>query len=123
MEAVVGGLEHDPRPGLDPMGPRRRRHVVEQRAPPGEPLDPEQLLGVEAAVGRPVLGVARGRDGASRDVVHARLASSGEEASLGRGGGAAASDRYGTRTRGTKLTLASIASNNGPLSPVSRWKT
>ena len=60
MEAVVCGLEVHPRPGLDQMGPSRRRHVVEERAPAGEPLDPEQLLGVQAPVGRPVLGVALG---------------------------------------------------------------
>ena len=71
MEAVVGRLELDPAHGLDPVRPRRRRQVVEQRAAPGEALDAEQLLGVQAAVGRAVLGVALRRDAAAGDVVHA----------------------------------------------------
>ena len=57
MRAVVRGLDGDRAHRLDPRHARRRRQVVEQRAAPGEPLDAEQLLGVEAAVGRPMLGV------------------------------------------------------------------
>ena len=56
---------------LDAMRPRRRDEVIQQRAPAGEPLDAEQLLGVEAAVRRAVLGVALLGDAAAGDVVHA----------------------------------------------------
>ena len=52
------------------MGPRRRRHVVEQGAAAREPLDAEELLGVERAVGRAMLGVALGRDVAAGRVEH-----------------------------------------------------
>ena len=55
---------------LDLVRPRRRHEVVEQRRSAGEALDPEQLLGVEAAVGRAVLGVALPGDAAVADVVH-----------------------------------------------------
>ena len=84
VEAVVGRLEPDRSDGLDPVRPRRRGEVIEERAPPGEALDPEQLLGVEAPVRGAVLGVALARDAAPGNVVHAELASSVEEASLGR---------------------------------------
>ena len=73
--AVVGLLEGDRRDRLDPVGPRRRGHVVEQRAAAGEALDAEQLLGIERAVGGAVLGVALGRDAAASGVEHGRLAS------------------------------------------------
>ena len=68
--AVVGLLQGHRRDGLDPVGPGRRGHVVEQRTAAGEPLDPEQLLGVERAVGRAMLGVARVRDAAVGGVEH-----------------------------------------------------
>ncbi len=65
--AVVGLLERgSSRDRLDLVGPRRRDEVVEQRRATREPLDPEQLLGVERAVGRAMLGVARVRDVAAR---------------------------------------------------------
>ena len=54
--------------------------VVEERAAAGEALDAEQLLGVEAAVGRAVLGVALAGHAAVGDVVHAATGL------LGRGG-------------------------------------
>ena len=73
MEAVVGGLQLDPADGLDLVRLRRWHEVVEQRAAAGEALDPEQLLGVEAAVGRPVLRVALAGDAAALDVVHRLL--------------------------------------------------
>ena len=57
VEPVVGGLELDPADGLDLVGLGRRDEVVEDRAAAGEALDPEELLGVEAAVRRAVLGV------------------------------------------------------------------
>ena len=82
MEAVVGGLELDPADRLDLVRLRRRDEVVEERAAAGEALDAEQLLGVEAAVRRAVLGVALAGQAAVGDVVHGRLASSVEEASL-----------------------------------------
>ncbi len=72
VEAVVGGLQLDPRAGLQLVRLGGRRHVVQERAPPREPFDAEQLLGVQAAVGSAVLRVALARDGASRDVVHGR---------------------------------------------------
>jgi len=46
--------------------------VVQKRRAAGEALDAEKLLGVERAVGRPVLRVALGRDVATPDVEHAR---------------------------------------------------
>ena len=70
MEAVVGRLELDPAALLDLVRPRRRRQVVEEGAATGESLDPEQLLGVEAAVRGAVLGVALPGDAAAGDVVH-----------------------------------------------------
>ena len=75
MEPVVGGLDGDPADRLDLVGLRRRRDVIEDRAASGEALHPEQLLGVEAAVGGAVLGVALRRDAAVGDVIHGRLAS------------------------------------------------
>ena len=84
VEAVVGRLELDPADRLDLVGPRRRDEVVEERAAAGEALDAEQLLGVEAAVRGAVLGVPLAGHAAAGDVEHARLASSVEEASLGR---------------------------------------
>ena len=82
VEAVVGRLELDPADRLDLVGPRRRREVVEERAAAGEALDAEQLLGVEGAVGRAVLGVALLRDAAAGDVVHGDWPPRVEEASL-----------------------------------------
>ena len=73
MEAVVGGLEPDARTASMRWVLRRWRQVVEQRRSTGEALHPEQLLGVERAVGRAVLGVAlaagccRGRRSTSSD--------------------------------------------------------
>ena len=49
--------------------------VIQDRAAAGEALHPEQLLGVEAAVGGAVLGVTLRRDAAVGDVVHGRRAS------------------------------------------------
>jgi hypothetical protein len=46
--------------------------VVQERAAAGEPLHPKQLLRVEAAVRRAVLGVALARDAAVLDVVHGK---------------------------------------------------
>ena len=88
VQAVVGGLEPDRAALLDAVVLRRRRQVVEQRRSAGEALDPEQLLGVERAVGRPVLGVALAGDAAVGDVVHRAtgLLDVREEASLGRRG-------------------------------------
>ena len=69
--AVVGFLEADLSAGrLDPVGPRRRRDVVEQRRAAGEALDAEQLLGVERAVGRAMLRVALWRDAAASRIEH-----------------------------------------------------
>ena len=82
MEVVVGRLELDSPDRLDLVGPRRRDEVVEDRRPAGEALDPEQLLGVQAAVRRPVLGVALLRDAAVGDVVHEATGLLGEKASL-----------------------------------------
>ena len=83
MEVVVGRLELDAPDRLDLVGPRRRDEVVEERRPAGEALDPEQLLGVERAVRRAVLGVALLRDAAALDVVHGATGLLGvEEASL-----------------------------------------
>ena len=75
MEPVVGGLDGDPADRLDLVGLRRRRDVIEDRAASGEALHPEQLLGVEAAVGGAVLRVTLRRDAAVGDVVHGRRAS------------------------------------------------
>ncbi len=80
VEPVVGRLQLDPGDRLDPVGAGRRRQVVEEGAAAGEALDPEQLLGVQAAVGGPVLGVALAGDAAAGDVVH------GKTGLLGRGG-------------------------------------
>jgi hypothetical protein len=77
MEPVVGRLESDAGDRLYLVRLGRWRQVVDQRAAAGEPLDPEQLLGVEAAVRRAVLGVALAGDAAAGDVIHGRLASSG----------------------------------------------
>ena len=63
--------------GLELVRPGWRRHVVQEGAPPRETFDAEQLFGVQAAVRSAVLRVALAGDRASRDVVHARLASSG----------------------------------------------
>jgi hypothetical protein len=70
VEAVVRRDELDPGDGLDPVGLRRRRQVVEDRAAAGETLDAEQLLGVQAAVASPVLGVPLAGQAAMGDVVH-----------------------------------------------------
>jgi hypothetical protein len=70
MDVLVCGLELHLADGFDLVGLRRGRQVVEQRAAAREPLDPEQLLGVEAAVGLPELGVALLRNAAVADVVH-----------------------------------------------------
>ena len=86
VEAVVGGLQLDPRAGLQLVRLRGRRHVVQERAPAREPFDAEQLLGVQAAVGSAVLRVALARDGASRDVVHGTSwPPRGEDASVAKG--------------------------------------
>jgi hypothetical protein len=83
MEVIVGRLELDPPDRLDLVCPRRRHEVVEDRGPAGEALHPEQLLGVEGAVWRAVLGVALLRDAAAGDVVHGATGLLGvEEASL-----------------------------------------
>jgi hypothetical protein len=86
VEPVVGRHELDPADGLDLVGLGRRDEVVEDRAAAGEALDAEQFLGVEAAVRGAVLGVPLAGQAAMGDVVHARLASSVEKASLGRSG-------------------------------------
>jgi hypothetical protein len=70
MQPVIGRLEADARARFDALDARRRRQVVEQRGSTGEALDPEQLFGVERAVGRPMLGVALAGDAAVGDVVH-----------------------------------------------------
>jgi len=70
VKVIVGGFEGDARDRFDLVRLSRRRQVVHDRASPRESLHPEQLLGVEAAVGRAVLGVALARQAAVRDVVH-----------------------------------------------------
>jgi hypothetical protein len=70
MEAVVGGDELDSADRLDAVGLGRREQVIQDRAAPGEALDAEQLLGVEATVGCPVLGVPLAGQAAMGDVVH-----------------------------------------------------
>jgi hypothetical protein len=70
MDAVVGLLQHDGRARLDVVGPGRWHEVVQQRGPSGESLDPEELLGVQAAVRSSMLGVSLGRDVAPGDVEH-----------------------------------------------------
>ena len=57
VRAVVGRLRRISRDELDLVRLRRRHEVVEERAAAGEPLDPEQLLGIQAAVGCAMLGV------------------------------------------------------------------
>jgi hypothetical protein len=47
--------------------------VVEEGVAPDEAFDPEELLGIERAVRRPVLGVALRRDAAPADVIHGDL--------------------------------------------------
>jgi hypothetical protein len=65
------GLERDIPNLLDPVGLGRRRVVVEEARLAGEALDPEQLLGVQAAVGLAELSVALVRHLAALQVVHA----------------------------------------------------
>ena len=71
MKTVVGRFELDLPNRFDAVRARRRRQVIEERAAPGETLDAEQLLRVQAAVGRPMLGMALPRDAAAGHVVHA----------------------------------------------------
>jgi hypothetical protein len=70
VQAVVGRLQPHLRHRLDAMRARRRRQVIQQRRSPGEALDPEQLLSVERAVRRAMLGVALLGNAAALDVVH-----------------------------------------------------
>ena len=70
VHAVVHGLVADLAHALDLVRLRRRDEVVEQGGSAGEALHPEQLLGVERAVGRAVLRVALVRDVASAYVEH-----------------------------------------------------
>ena len=77
MRLRVGRLQVNLADELHLVRLRRRHEVIQERAAAGEPLDPEQLLGIQAAIGRPMLGVALTRDAAVLDVVHGRLASAG----------------------------------------------
>src|SRR5262245_54118373 len=77
MEAIVGGDELDPADRLDLVDLGRRNEVIQDRVAAAEALDTEELLRVEAAIGRPVLGVPLAGQAAVGDVVHEELASSG----------------------------------------------
>jgi len=70
MGIVVGFVELDPSDGLHLVRPGRRHEVIEKRASAREAFDPEQLLGVERAVGRAMLGVALVGHIAERQVEH-----------------------------------------------------
>jgi hypothetical protein len=69
---VIGpGLQRDIPNLLDPVGLGGGRVVVEEARLAGEALDPEQLFGVQAAVGLAELGMALVRHLAALQVVHA----------------------------------------------------
>ena len=70
---------------LDLVCSSRRNDVVEQAAAAHESLDSEQLLGVQAAVRRPVLGMPLGRHAPAANVKHRPNASVCSGASLGGG--------------------------------------
>ena len=70
MHAVVDGLVLQVADRLDLVRPGRRHEVVEQRRAAGEALHAEELLGVERAVRRAMLGVALVRNVAAADVEH-----------------------------------------------------
>jgi hypothetical protein len=70
VKAIVGGDQLDPADGVDPVCLRGWEQVVEDGAPAREALDAEQLLGVEAAIRCPVLGVPLAGQAAVGDVVH-----------------------------------------------------
>jgi hypothetical protein len=70
VQAIVDRLGVQLADLLDLVRARRWHEVVEQRAAAGEALHAEQLLGVERAVRRAVLGVALVRHVAAADVEH-----------------------------------------------------
>ena len=70
VDPLGGPLEGDDRARLDAVRAGRRHDVVQERAAAREALHPEQLLGVQGAVRRAMLGVTLAWHAAVLDVVH-----------------------------------------------------